>query len=302
MGCDSPLTVWPKYYDKNGASAFNRSYPIPCGKCPPCKKSRVAGWRFRMIQEEKVSMCVNFITLTYDTSTVPITKNGFMTLDKPDITKKEDQRIDRKGKIKARDCHLTNFFKQLRNLQNRQKEIPKSWPKIKYYGCGEYGEEKSRPHYHAIVFNVWDYMDIGKAWRKGRVDVETNAKAGSFAYTAGYIDKEKRIPQHARDDRIREYSRISQKLGKSYVENKANVSWHLADIENRCYVLEGKKKIAMPRYYKKHIYKKWQLQKIAEKAQGVKEEKPEYSDTNMEASLKKGRYNNYYHHTNKKRS
>lgn len=272
--CDSPVTVYPKYYDKNGASDHHRSYPVPCGKCPPCKKRRVAGWRFRMKEEEKVAMCVHFVTLTYDTSTVPITKNGFMTLEPRDFTL---------------------FMKQLRNLQSRQKQIPKDWPKIKYYACGEYGTLKNRPHYHIVLYNCWDLMDIGKAWQKGIVDVQANAKAGSFAYTAGYIDKEKRIPMHKNDDRAKEFSRMSKLLGINYVKKPTNIKWHLADIQNRCYIVDEGKKIPMPRYYKQKIYKKWQRDKIAQKAKQIEMESDHYNDTKLESDLKLGKYYNFYH-------
>lgn len=284
MACDSPLTVYPKEYDHPSLSTptnYNKSYPVPCGKCPPCKKTRVAGWRFRMLQEEKVAMQVHFITLTYDTQYVPITENGFMTLN-PE--------------------HLTKFYKQLRIKQHRQKNKPQIWPKIKYYSCGEYGEIKSRPHYHIILFNIYDVMDIPKSWQKGRVDVQTSPKAGSFAYTAGYIDKEKRIPLHDRDDRVKEFSRISQKLGVSYIEDKQNVAWHLADIEGRAYVSEGAKKLPMPRYYKEKIYTKAQRQRIAinaEKYQLEQEIKILKSYPSVEIhknNQKAGRYANYYHH------
>lgn len=293
MACDSPLTVDAKKI--NGIHTENRTYPVPCGKCPPCKKSRVAGWRFRMLQEEKIAHNVHFITLTYDTTCIPITKNGFMTLSKSStIWSNKKQKL-----IKISD-DLTLFFKQLRNLQTRSKMIPKQWQPIKYYSCAEYGEKKSRPHYHIILFNLYDVNDIGKAWQKGMVDIEQEAKAGSFAYAAGYINKEKRIPQHKNDDRVREYSRISQKLGANYL-NKANVKWHLADVKNRCYVNEGNKKLPMPKYYKDKIYSANQKLLLQEKAQEVQAENEKLILKKFESietyhnNKKQGRYDKFYH-------
>jgi len=48
--------------------------PFPCGKCPPCKKRRTSGWSFRLMKEEERSKSALFVTLTYDTEYVPITK------------------------------------------------------------------------------------------------------------------------------------------------------------------------------------------------------------------------------------
>lgn len=39
--------------------------------------------------------------------------------------------------------HLQKFFKRLRK---------NTGAKMRYFACGEYGEKKSRPHYHAILF------------------------------------------------------------------------------------------------------------------------------------------------------
>jgi len=98
--------------------------PFPCGKCPPCKKRRTSGWSFRLVKEGERSLSALFITLTYDTEYVPITSNGYMSLDIKDLQK---------------------FFKRLRKLTNE---------KLKYYAVGEYGSTKMRPHYHIILYNA----------------------------------------------------------------------------------------------------------------------------------------------------
>lgn len=45
--------------------------------------------------------------------------------------------------------HLQLFFKRLR------KKLP---GEIRYFACGEYGEQKNRPHYHALIFG-YDFPD-----------------------------------------------------------------------------------------------------------------------------------------------
>lgn len=204
----------------------NETIPVPCGRCPECMKRRVSGWSFRLMQEEKVSTSAYFITLTYDQPIM--TRNGFMTLDKPDVQK---------------------FMKRLR------KAVSQKYPhiKVKYYLCGEYGTKGMRPHYHAIIFNVPDTSFIEAAWNKGYIHYGTVSGA-SVGYTLKYMDKPKKIPFHRNDDRTPEFALMSKGLGENFLSNAA-VRYHHADKDNRyCITIEGGKKIAMPRYYKNKIF------------------------------------------------
>lgn len=228
------------------------SIAVPCGKCEPCTKRRVSGWSFRLMQEDRVSETSFFLTLTYNTDHVPITKNGFMDLQK-------------------RDLQL--FFKRLRISQDRNSRGRSAT--IKYYACGEYGGKTYRPHYHVILFNAQLEYLIGKveadmfyrkslildgkvsyecpSWPKGHVTVGLVSEA-SVGYTCKYIHKASRIPMHRNDDRQKEFSLMSKGLGKSYISKKS-VSWHHDDVLNRMYLtVSDGKKIAMPRYYKDKIY------------------------------------------------
>lgn len=204
---------------------------VPCGKCPECVKRRTSGWSFRLMQEEKVSQSAHFITLTYDTKRVPLTGNGFMSINK-------------------RDVQL--FFKRLRKLNPA---------KIKYYVVGEYGGKTNRPHYHAILFNV-DITTIQPAWQNGSVHYGTVSGA-SIGYTLKYMSKRGRIPMHRNDDRVPEFGLMSKGLGASYL-TPAMVNWHKVVLDCRMYCnIEGNKKISMPRYYKDKIYDEQERKRIA---------------------------------------
>lgn len=228
--CISPFT-------KRGEST-----PLPCGKCYECKMRRVSGWSFRLMKEAEVSSSAFFVTLTYDPETVPITKNGFMTLSK-------------------RDCQL--FLKRLRKRTNK---------KVKYYLAGEYSPApKNRPHYHIIIFNA-EIEDIEIAWNLGHIHYGTVSEA-SVGYTLKYISKEGRIPLFARDDRQPEFSLMSKKMGAHYL-TKAMRRWHKSDLLNRLYIpLKDGKKIAMPRYYRDKIYRKVEVEKIVIHMQNLETER-----------------------------
>lgn len=230
MRCFSPLYIYP-------SKAATEKIPIDCGKCPYCKKRRVNGWVFRLLEEDKISSSSYFVTLTYDTRYVPITSNGYMGLKKKDFQ---------------------NFVKRLRKKQYKDGHDSK----IKYYACGEYGTINRRPHYHAIMFNVEDKEYIKHAWEvinnkgerelQGKIDIGTVSGA-SIAYTAKYIDKDKTIPEHQYDDRLPEFSLMSKGLGENYITDAAK-KWHQSDLSRMYVTHPGGVKVAMPKYYRERIF------------------------------------------------
>lgn len=98
--------------------------------------------------------------------------------------------------LHKRDLQL--FFKRLRSdLQYEGRNV-----KIKYFACGEYGDNTKRPHYHAIVFGL-DSSDslfsnskvtkrglscILDSWRYGFTFVGT-VTWDSIQYVTGYVEK-----------------------------------------------------------------------------------------------------------------
>ena len=95
--------------------------------------------------------------------------------------------------------HLQKFFKRLRKLI--------APTKIRYFACGEYGENKNRPHYHAIIFG-YSFPDkrlhtkqngnllyrsrlLEKAWPYG-YSMIGNVSFESCAYVARYVMKKRK--------------------------------------------------------------------------------------------------------------
>lgn len=224
--------------------------PVPCGRCPPCRLRRASGWSFRLMQQDRIAQSSHFITLTYATSNVPLSPNGYKTLDK-------------------RDIQL--FFKRLRKAHDVSN--------IKYYVAGEYGGQTNRPHYHAIIFNA--RLDLVQpAWDKGDIHYGTVSGA-SIGYTLKYMCKDSKKRYYGtKDDRATEFSLMSKGLGLNYINDKTS-EWHKSDLDNRMYLpLMDGQKCAMPRYYKDKMYNEDERDKIAyacfKKAQ--LEVHPNYSD------------------------
>jgi hypothetical protein len=219
--------------------------PVPCGKCPNCVARKTSGWSFRLLKQEQVSESALFVTLTYNTEHVPITKNGYMSLDK---------------------IHVQNFFKRLRKISEY---------KLKYYAVGEYGTERTRPHYHIILFNA-KKRDIESAWRLNNKSLGSiyigNVSGASVGYTLKYLSKPGKIPQHKNDDRKPEFQLMSKGLGKNYLTEQM-ITWHKDILEERMYVpMQDNKKIAMPRYYKDKIYNESEKNRISRHIEKILEE------------------------------
>jgi len=204
----------------------SRDYqPVPCGKCPECKKRLVHGWAFRLMQEERKADSSLFITLTYDTAHVPITRRGLLSL---------------------RKRHLQLFFKRLRKAYSKSAKIPS----IRYFACGEYGGRTKRPHYHLILFNA-DIPQIECAWRLGSI-YYGDVNDASIYYVLKYVMKRYGSKFKRKEP---EFRCMSKGIGLQYVVNKKFQAWHKADIANRMYCnLPGGKKIGMPRYYKDKLF------------------------------------------------
>lgn len=278
VACDNPFIV-----EKKGRPD---GIPVPCGKCPPCKKRRIDSWVFRLEQQDKISISSYFVTLTYDKYNVPITPNKLMTLSK-------------------RDHQL--FFKRLRKVND-----PKY--KIKYYIAGEYGTQTWRPHYHAIIFNVLDYEQFDLCWNNGTVHVD-KVNSNTIAYTAKYIDKPKMIPRFERDDRLQEYSAMSNGLGLTYLQPDV-YNWHVDDIMRLRVRKNDGRMIPMPKYFRDKIYtdseKAEQRKRIVESIETQEQiqrkrfkrlygENPKLTYEQWCESKKLGRHNNYQKQVNKNR-
>lgn len=206
----------------SGENQFTQK--IPCGKCPQCAKRKISDWMFRFEQESKVSRNARFVTLTYSNEYLPKTQEG-----KPTLRKKDFQ----------------DFIKRLRYYENKDGNKKR----IVYYGVGEYGSKRGRPHYHAIVYNCGNTDNISNAWKFGRLEYP-EAGNGSVGYTLKYISK----PKSAKtQDREGEFSLCSAGIGKNYISNRT-IEWHNSDVRNSYVRTEIGAKLAIPKYYKEKIY------------------------------------------------
>lgn len=119
---------------------------LPCGKCIGCRHDYARTWAIRCMHEKQMHEVSSFITLTYADDCLPAG-----------------------GTLVKRDLQL--FMKRLRKYDGRDG--------IRFYGCGEYGTQFLRPHYHVLLFNR-DFND--KKFVK-------NSGSGEPLYRSEIVDK-----------------------------------------------------------------------------------------------------------------
>jgi len=153
----------------------HREIEIPCGQCIGCRINRQQMWAFRCLAEASLHRSNFFATLTYSPECLPPY-----------------------GELRHRDWQL--FAKRVR----------KRLGAFRYLMCAEYGEQKQRPHYHALLFGL-DIPDLDrfsvrrgypvfrseiltKLWGLGIVELGT-VTPQSARYCAGYVLKDCRTPE-----------------------------------------------------------------------------------------------------------
>jgi len=163
----------------------------PCGTCMPCRVTRQQQWVTRILLEDRCHAFSSFITLTYSPEHLP----------------------DGNALVKS---DLQKFIKRLRKNTGQ---------KFRYVAVGEYGDERDRPHYHAILFGYDpigpDGMDIKsgranreltleKTWGKGFCTIEP-LTPGRARYTAAYTMK--KLTKERDDGRPPEFALHSRRPG-----------------------------------------------------------------------------------------
>lgn len=229
MSCFKPLTgFYSKYKNPSGKRSIvfsarealdsYHSLSIPCGQCIGCRLEKSRQWAIRCSLESQLYQNSYFLTLTYD-----------------------DNHLPKTGSLVPGD--LQKFLKKLR----RYIEYHGSDKKIRFFACGEYGDNFSRPHYHAIIYNL-DIPDlkyfsasfsgdtyytseiINQIWRNGYVIIG-QVTFESCAYVARYVTK--KITGDGADEHYQgrepEFVRMSRRpgIGKDWFDKfKSDVYPH----------------------------------------------------------------------------
>ena len=215
MACYYPLKGYKsRHLSKNGKRQLvfkptegyiDQPVEVPCGKCIGCRLEYSRQWAMRCIHEASLYNSNCFITLTYDNANLP---NDY-------------------------GLHVEHFQQFMKKLRKRVVKYDtdnngKSYAvnPIRYYHCGEYGDENLRPHYHALLFN-YDFPDkqlysvkdgnnlytselLNEIWGKGFCIIGA-VTFESAAYTARYIMKKITGPEAEEH-----YTRVNPNTGEIF--------------------------------------------------------------------------------------
>jgi len=250
MPCYKPLTAWRTTENTSTGKkkiAFVKSpqtttrLTLPCNQCIGCRLDRSLVWATRCVHEAQLHPQNSFITLTYAPEHLPW--DGSLS-----------------------KSHFQKFIKRLRKHLSPQT--------IRYFMAGEYGENLSRPHYHACLFGV-DFPDkdpirecegiilynsptLDDIWGKGYTTLG-DVTFETAAYTARYITKKitgDQANQHYQTTCAHtgnlitlepEYTAMSLKpgIGADWLEK------YETDVYPSDFIIHRGKKIKVPRYYDK---------------------------------------------------
>lgn len=250
MACYYPISAWQRadgqvVFQESGD--IRRSLFLPCGQCVGCRLERSRQWAIRCLDESRLHDANSFLTLTYSPEHLP----------------------------PGASLHYPHFQKFLKRVRAR---FPRA--RVRYYMCGEYGDQTNRPHYHACFFG-FQFPDLVRMYRstggepvyQSKLCEELWGLGGtvvgaltfeSAAYVARYVMK-KITGQQARDHyqvidestgeiswRVPEFNHMSLKPGIG-----ANwISRFRGDVyPEGSHVVRGRK-CRPPRYYDK-LFAKW---------------------------------------------
>ncbi|WNK12749.1 MAG: replication initiator protein [Microvirus sp.] len=168
--------------------AIRRGLTLPCGQCVGCRLERSRRWAMRCLHEAQLHDFSSFVTLTYNDENVPTS-------------------------LRYRDFQL--FMKRLR----------KRFGPVRFYMCGEYGEQNFRPHFHACLFGIHfgdrvllkESQGSGRLYRSDALDAVWSlgyASIGdvtfeSAAYVARYVMK--KVTGHRAEEH---YQRVCLSTGE----------------------------------------------------------------------------------------
>lgn len=239
MPCYHPLPGWfSKTRNPSGKRSIvfgveegfkDKPIQVPCGRCIGCRLERSRQWALRCVHESKLWPNNCFLTLTYDNEHVPAD-----------------------GSLRPRDFVL--FMKKLRKRYGEG---------IRFFQCGEYGEQLGRPHHHCLLFNhdftdrkllsvnsqsrLYESRELNALWGHGFASIG-DVSFESAGYVARYSLKKVTGPDAEKHygGRLPEYLTMSRRpgIGRGWLDEFSGDVY-----PDGVVVTRGGVKCKAPRYY-----------------------------------------------------
>lgn len=145
-----PHFVSKQVYDDFQDSFLKKRVMIPCGKCIGCRLDYSRTWAVRCMLEARQHKYNWFLTLTYDDDHVPVRFSDGVDASTGEVLP------DEVVSYTLQKEHVSEFMKRLRS---RVEDNNIEHDHIKFFACGEYGDQTFRPHYHLLLFGC-DIPDL----------------------------------------------------------------------------------------------------------------------------------------------
>lgn len=214
---------------------FFGGIPRRCGHCDACRVNTFQQWFCRCKLEASCYPYNSFVTLTYN-----------------------DEHLPKGANLLKSD--LQDFFKRFR------KDCP-----IRYYACGEYGDQSNRCHFHFIGFGL-SYEDsdiVQKAWTLNGKSIGfiecTPLVDEKIKYCLGYVQKKmwKKVDLTSEgllpDGRNPEFRVMSRRPGIGYPAlvdidlSDPNLLQAFINQKSQLFGFDGRKKLFFDRYLREKL-------------------------------------------------
>lgn len=232
MPCYHPLEAFQR---ADGAVVFVergpdvvRTLQLPCGQCIGCRLERSRQWAVRCVHEASLYERNCFVTLTY---------------------RPEDLSS---SSLRYRDFQL--FMKRLRKSGHSG---------VRFFMCGEYGEDFGRPHFHACLFNcdfpdkvvvartsagmrLYGSSDLERLWPYGFSSIG-DVTFQSAAYVARYV-----VKKVTGEDAVEHYGARPAEFCHMSLKPGIGARWldkYMSDVYPDGAVVINGVKVKAPKYY-----------------------------------------------------
>ncbi|AXH73634.1 MAG: replication initiator protein [Microviridae sp.] len=177
---------------------------VGCGQCLLCRINDRRKWTLRLMLEARTHALSSWYALTYSKEFLPVESVDITT---GQLYYSPSGTLDR--------AQIDGFFNRLRKTLNGKP--------FRYFLCGEYGDDNTRPHYHLCVFGYGEEIHnlLKQSWSDpvsrrsfGILSYEGALTQENLQYTVGYTTKKLTKADDPRlDGRHPEFTSHSRGIG-----------------------------------------------------------------------------------------
>ena len=211
--------------------------PVGCGKCIECRRQKARQWQVRLQEDIRKNKNAKFVTLTFSDE---------------ELNKLENEIKGLKGYNRDNEvCRIA-----VRRYTERWRKKYKRT--IRHWLVTELGSTNTeRVHLHGIVWTK-ETEDIAKIWKYGGVYIGEYVNEKTINYIVKYINK---VDKHHKEYTSKMF--VSQGIGREYLNRRDSERNKYKKGETiETYKTRQGTELALPVYYRNHIYNENEREKL----------------------------------------